>query len=98
MGWPLSPIAGTLSLQGPGTVSPRWPTISLSGLLAGHTIRRSNGACFMRRTFLRGLAVAVGAAATVLLVAGPAAAHVTVNPSDATQGGYTKVAFRVPNE
>jgi periplasmic copper chaperone A len=52
----------------------------------------------MRRTFLRGLAVAIGAAATVLVVAGPAAAHVTVNPSNATQGGYTKVAFRVPNE
>jgi uncharacterized protein YcnI len=31
-------------------------------------------------------------------VAGPAAAHVTVNPGTATQGGYTKVSFRVPNE
>jgi uncharacterized protein YcnI len=37
-------------------------------------------------------------AAFVLAVAGPAAAHVTVNPSTATQGGYTKVTFRVPNE
>jgi uncharacterized protein YcnI len=31
-------------------------------------------------------------------VAGPASAHVTVNPRDAVQGGYTKVSFRVPNE
>jgi uncharacterized protein YcnI len=52
----------------------------------------------MRRTFLRGLAVVGIAATAVLLLAGPAAAHVTVNPSNATQGGYTKVAFRVPNE
>jgi len=27
-----------------------------------------------------------------------ASAHVTVNPGTATQGGYTKVTFRVPNE
>jgi uncharacterized protein YcnI len=40
-----------------------------------------------------------GAAAAVLLgSAAPAAAHVTVNPDTATQGGYTKVTFRVPNE
>nr|WP_246278511.1 YcnI family protein [Phytohabitans rumicis] len=29
---------------------------------------------------------------------GPASAHVTVNPREATQGGYAKLAFRVPNE
>jgi uncharacterized protein YcnI len=34
----------------------------------------------------------------VLAVSGPAAAHVTVNGQGATQGGYTRVAFRVPNE
>ncbi|HEX8628214.1 MAG TPA: YcnI family protein [Catenuloplanes sp.] len=34
----------------------------------------------------------------VFAVAGPAAAHVTVNPTEATQGGYTRVAFRVPTE
>jgi uncharacterized protein YcnI len=33
-----------------------------------------------------------------LALAGPAAAHVTVNPNTATPGGYTKVTFRVPNE
>jgi periplasmic copper chaperone A len=34
----------------------------------------------------------------VFAIAGPASAHVTVNPREATQGGYTRVAFRVPNE
>jgi uncharacterized protein YcnI len=52
----------------------------------------------MRRTLLRGGAVLAAAAVVVLSLAAPAAAHVTVNPSSATQGGYTKVAFRVPNE
>jgi uncharacterized protein YcnI len=52
----------------------------------------------MRRTLLRGGAVLAGAAIVVLALAAPAAAHVTVNPPSATQGGYTKVAFRVPNE
>ncbi len=40
------------------------------------------------------LAGLVGVAA----LATPAAAHVTVNPSEASQGGYTRIAFRVPNE
>ena len=31
-------------------------------------------------------------------LAGAASAHVTVNPGSAEQGGFTKVAFRVPNE
>jgi periplasmic copper chaperone A len=52
----------------------------------------------MRRTVLRVGAVLAAATAAVFVLAGPAAAHVTVNPSNATQGGYTKVAFRVPNE
>jgi uncharacterized protein YcnI len=34
----------------------------------------------------------------VLAAASPAAAHVTVNPRTETQGGYARVAFRVPNE
>ncbi|MFG2819462.1 YcnI family protein [Kitasatospora sp. NPDC048365] len=38
------------------------------------------------------------AAGAVLAAALPAAAHVTVQPGNATQGGYTAVAFRVPNE
>ncbi|MFD0660404.1 DUF1775 domain-containing protein [Thermocatellispora tengchongensis] len=46
----------------------------------------------------RALAVAAGAAALTLGLALPALAHVTVNPGTAEQGGFTKVAFRVPNE
>jgi uncharacterized protein YcnI len=40
----------------------------------------------------------VAAAVPVLLIAGAASAHVTVSADDATQGGYAKVTFRVPNE
>ncbi|WP_405365609.1 YcnI family protein [Kitasatospora sp. NBC_00039] len=43
-------------------------------------------------------AVAITAAASVVALAGPAFAHVTVNPGSAPQGGYTAVDFRVPNE
>jgi uncharacterized protein YcnI len=42
--------------------------------------------------------IAAVAAAGVLLFAAPAAAHVTVNAQDARQGGFTRVAFRVPTE
>jgi uncharacterized protein YcnI len=44
--------------------------------------------------------VAVGALAAFALMTliGTAWAHVTANPGTAQQGGYTKVAFRVPNE
>lgn len=43
------------------------------------------------------------AATTIVLagtavVAGPASAHVTVDPTEAEQGGYARLAFRVPNE
>jgi uncharacterized protein YcnI len=45
-------------------------------------------------------AATVLAAATALTagLALPALAHVTINPGTAEQGGFTKVAFRVPNE
>ncbi|MFC4148694.1 DUF1775 domain-containing protein, partial [Micromonospora mangrovi] len=56
-------------------------------------------ALIMNRTVLaRAATIAAGAAALTLGLAGPAAAHVTVNPSTAVQGGWTKVSFRVPNE
>jgi uncharacterized protein YcnI len=51
-----------------------------------------------RSTFQRVAVVAAAAAALTLALAVPASAHVTVNPNTATQGGYTKVTFRVPNE
>jgi uncharacterized protein YcnI len=44
-----------------------------------------------------GAALAV-VAAVVLGVGAPASAHVTVNPSAATQGGFAKLTFRVPDE
>ncbi|MEU7901400.1 YcnI family protein [Actinoplanes sp. NPDC049118] len=46
----------------------------------------------------RSAVVAGMVAAFTLALAGPAAAHVTVNPNTAVQGGHTKVTFRVPNE
>lgn len=47
---------------------------------------------------LRRLAVgALTGAAALALVAGPAAAHVTVSPQEAPSGGYTKLDVRVPH-
>ncbi|MFI6509199.1 YcnI family protein [Streptosporangium sp. NPDC050855] len=43
-------------------------------------------------------ALTAGVTALTLGLALPALAHVTINPSSAQQGGFTKVAFRVPNE
>ncbi|MEW2328883.1 YcnI family protein [Micromonospora chersina] len=44
-------------------------------------------------------AITLAAVATAVLgLAGPASAHVTVNPTEAKQGGYGRFAFRVPNE
>ena len=43
-------------------------------------------------------AAGVGLIAGAVGFAGTASAHVTVNPGNATQGGYTRVAFRVPTE
>jgi uncharacterized protein YcnI len=44
-----------------------------------------------------GVVLGAGVVAGVL-VAGPASAHVTVDPSSATQGGDATLSFRVPNE
>jgi periplasmic copper chaperone A len=53
----------------------------------------------MTRSPVRMTSIAAGAAlVAVFAAATPAAAHVTVNPNQATQGGYARVAFRVPNE
>jgi uncharacterized protein YcnI len=45
-----------------------------------------------RKTLVAVAALAIGA------LAAPASAHVTVNPREATKGGFAKLAFRVPNE
>ncbi|MCU7823542.1 YcnI family protein [Kitasatospora sp. DSM 101779] len=53
----------------------------------------------MRTTPARRTALAAAVAgAAVVTLAGPAAAHVTVQPGSVPQGGYTAVAFRVPDE
>jgi len=53
----------------------------------------------MKSSLLRRTGVITAAvAAAVVALAGPASAHVTVNPNSATKGGYTKVSFRVPTE
>jgi uncharacterized protein YcnI len=53
----------------------------------------------MTRSLLQRAAAVGGAAAVLtLLVASPAAAHVTVSSPGATQGGYATVTFKVPNE
>ncbi|MFI5958713.1 YcnI family protein [Cryptosporangium sp. NPDC051539] len=51
-----------------------------------------------RRLLVRAAAVVFATGVAVLGFAGPASAHVTVNPSEATQGGYAALTFRVPNE
>jgi uncharacterized protein YcnI len=45
-----------------------------------------------RKALVAVVAIALGALAV------PASAHVTVNPREATKGGFAKLAFRVPNE
>ncbi|GAA4082392.1 YcnI family protein [Nonomuraea soli] len=46
----------------------------------------------------RGASVLAATTALTLGLAMPALAHVTIQPGTAPQGGFTKVAFRVPNE
>lgn len=48
--------------------------------------------------FRRLVLLAPAAAALLFALAAPASAHVTVNPSEAVKGSYTKLTFRVPNE
>lgn len=52
----------------------------------------------MRRKLMRAGSVLTFLGLIVFGLAAPASAHVTVNPSAATQGSYSKVSFRVPNE
>ena len=55
-----------------------------------------------RTSLRRSAAAAAGATLALMagsvLVAGPASAHVSVNPSEATAGGFAKLTFRVPTE
>jgi periplasmic copper chaperone A len=52
----------------------------------------------MSRNRIRLLGGAAVAAVAIVASAGAASAHVSVNPDTATQGGFTKLTFRVPNE
>ncbi|HEY2670672.1 MAG TPA: YcnI family protein [Rugosimonospora sp.] len=52
----------------------------------------------MNRTLRGGLTIGAASLIGVLATAGVAQAHVTVNPNQASQGGYTRIAFRVPTE
>ncbi|WP_025618614.1 YcnI family protein [Salinispora cortesiana] len=52
----------------------------------------------LRRSSATALLALGAVAAAVFGSAGPAAAHITVDPKEATQGGYGKFVFQVPNE
>jgi hypothetical protein len=52
----------------------------------------------MRSRFRRALALTAGAVALALLAAPAALAHVTVASTDAEQGGFAVLTFRVPAE
>jgi uncharacterized protein YcnI len=47
---------------------------------------------------MRSLKTLAVAAVLVLAFAAPASAHVAIQPAEAAQGSYAKLAFRVPNE
>ena len=48
---------------------------------------------------MRRIAIVLGSAALmVLVVALPASAHVSIQPSTATKGSFATIAFQVPNE
>lgn len=49
------------------------------------------------RNLVRAMATGIAGIGLVLL-GGPALAHVTVDPQQAQQGGFTKLTFRVPTE
>jgi uncharacterized protein YcnI len=51
-----------------------------------------------QRHLFKPVAVVAGALALLLVLSAPASAHVTVQPPEATQGGFAKLTFRVPNE
>jgi uncharacterized protein YcnI len=47
---------------------------------------------------IRRLLILAAATSAILALAAPAWAHVTVNPREATKGGFAELTFRTPNE
>src|SRR4051794_15273688 len=66
------------------------PATEGPGMQRPTTLRRTT------RVVLRTLAAL--ASGWLVLVAAPGGAHVEIDPGTATQGGYTAISFRVPNE
>jgi uncharacterized protein YcnI len=52
----------------------------------------------LSRPTCRVLSLAALMSLAVVALVSPAGAHITANPSSAAQGGFAKIAFRVPNE
>jgi periplasmic copper chaperone A len=75
----------------------RDPSSMADGEVCPHHIhlRKDQG---MQRMFRAVLMVGAVLLVSVFGFAVAASAHVTISPDGATQGGYTRVAFRVPNE
>jgi len=70
-----------------------WLSVAVDepALAAGVKVRSAMRAA--RMTAGMGVAVLAGVVAAVGIGAGPASAHVTVNPREAMQGGHAKLAF-----
>jgi uncharacterized protein YcnI/predicted anti-sigma-YlaC factor YlaD len=94
--WALSRAAGPPATTGSASVPPRrpeWPGPPHRSRPA----RPSEGGALMRNHVRRGLVV-LAVVAGALAVGAPAAAHVSVDPREAAQGGFARLAFRVPTE
>lgn len=63
-----------------------------------HTSRADRGRTPLRRTVRRLPVVGGIAAGSVVLLAAPAFAHVSIQPGEAAKGDYATVNFKVPNE
>ena len=72
------------------TPTPRVHPQTRTGAMATHRT--------ISRALIRAATVCGVASAVALVAATPAFAHVTAQPGEAKQGGYTKIAFRTPNE
>ena len=95
-----APSSPALSSPAPSSPAPSSPAPSSSGHLSSVPASSAlvPSAPSRRRVRHRLLCTVALTAIGLLAGAGVAAAHVTVNPSVAAAGDYTKLSFRVPNE